>query len=103
MTTTISKVIDEMSESLQGAARAFYSNSPGYWDENTDEFVEAFEEAYQGEFESDETFAEEMAESTGAYDFTKVSWPLTCVDWAQAARELMFDYFEINGYYFRSL
>lgn len=31
------------------------------------------------------------------------SWPNTCIDWEQAARELMCDYSESNGYYFRSL
>ena len=27
----------------------------------------------------------------------------TCIDWEFASRELMYDYFEVDGYYFRNL
>lgn len=59
-------------------------------------------EAYQGQFSSDEDFAQEMAEQLG--DVPKDShWPLYCIDWEWAARELMMDYCEQDGYYFRNL
>lgn len=61
-----------------------------------------FEEAYQGEYRSDEDFAQETAESIGAID-TDASWPNDCIDWERAARELMYDYAEENGYYFRNI
>lgn len=64
--------------------------------------MEACEEAYQGEYRSDEDFAQELAEQLGSID-KNVSWPYTCIDWEWAARELMYDYFESNGYYFRNL
>lgn len=59
-------------------------------------------EAYQGQYNSDEDFAEDMAEQIGAVD-KNAAWPNNCIDWEQAAQELMYDYFESNGYYFRSL
>lgn len=33
-------------------------------------------------------FAQDLAEELGAVDFQKLSWPLTCVDWEQAWKEL---------------
>jgi len=59
-------------------------------------------EYVQGEIEDDEDFAYETAESIGAID-KNASWPQTCIDWEQAAKELMYDYSEHNGYYFRNL
>jgi antirestriction protein len=60
------------------------------------------EETYCGEFSSDEDFARDMAEQLG--DIKKdVSWPYTCIDWEYASKELMYDYSESNGYYFRNL
>lgn len=64
--------------------------------------LDTFEEAYQGHFDSDEEFAKNMAEQTGAMP-SDSEWPNYCIDWEFAARELMYDYNEENGYYFRSL
>lgn len=61
-----------------------------------------FDESYNGQFDSDEDFAENMADELG-YINKDVSWPYTCIDWEHAAREIMYDYFEINGYYFRQI
>lgn len=60
------------------------------------------EEAYSGEYGSDEDFAQEMADQLG-YLNKDMSWPYTCIDWERAARDLMMDYCEHNGHYFRSL
>lgn len=60
------------------------------------------EEVYQGEYNDDEDFAWEFAREIGAIE-RSVSWPYTCIDWNQAARELMYDYCESGGYYFRNL
>lgn len=62
---------------------------------------EDIDEAYSGKYSSDEDFAEETAESCGMID-KSLSWPYTCIDWEQAARELMYDYSEANGHYFRN-
>lgn len=62
--------------------------------------VSSCEEAYSGEFSSDEEFAEDMADQLGLID-SATSWPQNCIDWEMAAKELMHDYFEQDGYYFR--
>ena len=85
----------------EDAAKALYDNQAQYWDDNTDEFWDSFEDSYQGEYSSDEDFAQEMAESMGFK--ASRDWPASCIDWEFAAKELMYDYFEENGYYFRSL
>lgn len=61
--------------------------------------LDKIEEAYEGEYKSDEDFAQELAESCGLLD-KEDRWPYTCIDWEWAARELMFDYCECNGHYF---
>ena len=60
------------------------------------------DEAYSGEFDSDEDFARNMADDLGCID-KNVSWPYTCIDWEQAASELMYDYAEHNNHYFRNI
>mgnify|MGYP001451702174 CR=1 FL=1 len=59
------------------------------------------EEAYAGKWGSDEEFAQELVESCGEMprDFP----PYIHIDWERTARDLMMDYAEDNGYYFRSL
>jgi hypothetical protein len=53
-----------------------------------------FEDCYQGRAEgySEERagadYAQELAEETGAIDWNKLQWPLTCIDWEQAWQEL---------------
>jgi antirestriction protein len=59
-------------------------------------------DSYQGEYNSDEDFAEQYANGLGLLD-KGLQWPYNCIDWTQAARELMYDYVEDNGYYFYSL
>ena len=73
-----------------------------YIDNVGEEYAEAdgVEEAFAGEFDSDEDFAQDMAENTGELE---ENWPYNCIDWEHAAHELMFDYFEADGYYFRNL
>jgi len=49
-------------------------------------------------------YAQELAEDIGAID-PNAGWPLTCINWERAARELKYDYnsIEVNGttYYCR--
>ncbi len=42
-----------------------------------------------------QTYAQELAEDIGAID-RNASWPNTCIDWEQAARELAMDYTEAS-------
>jgi hypothetical protein len=62
--------------------------------------IDNIAEAYAGAYRDDEDFAEETADSLG-YINKDVSWPYNCIDWEQAANELMQDYREANGHYFR--
>lgn len=66
-----------------------------------DNKISDIEEAYSGEYGSNEEFAEDMADQLG-YEIPN-QWPYRCIDWEYAARELMYDYFESNGHYFRNL
>ena len=64
---------------------AYYSNQGGI------DYVDGFEEDYQGEWSSIEDYAEELfrdcwtKESVDQLD----SWPFTCIDWERAARDLV--------------
>ena len=50
-------------------------------------------------------YAQELAEEIGAIP-DDVSWPMTCIDWERAARELLMDYTSVTydgtDYYIRS-
>lgn len=52
-----------------------------------------------------ETHARDLADDIGAID-AKAGWPCNCIDWAQAAKELQYDYstVEYDGitYWFRN-
>jgi antirestriction protein len=67
-----------------------------------EDIISEADEAYQGEYDSDEKFAQEMADQLGSVDHN-ASWPMNCIDWEFAAKELMYDYFESNGHYFRNI
>lgn len=70
-----------------------------------DDDLSDFEEAYQGQYKSDIDFAQEQADNIGANVGRNepMQWPMYCIDWEYAARELMMDYSEQDGYYFRNL
>lgn len=97
------KLTDEQVELIEAnkwdeeAVRAYISLGIG------DDDLSDFEEAYQGEFKSDEDFAKDMADNTGSVDLKNQPWPQYCIDWEFAARELMMDYSELDGFYFRNL
>lgn len=58
-------------------------------------------DTFQGVFGSDEEFAQQMCDTIGTDPYPS-SWPFTCIDWDAAAHELMYDYFEEEGYYYAS-
>ena len=57
---------------------------------------------HEGYFEK---YARDLAEDTGAID-SQAGWPLYCIDWEWAARELKLDYMAVDfagvTYYIRS-
>lgn len=68
------------------------------------DYIDDFEEAYNGHFPSDEEFARDMADNTTAINDKEMqSWPFYCIDWEYASRDLMMDYSEQDGFYFRNL
>jgi len=87
---------DSMFDACKAYLENFYPGDADSYD------LSDFEEAYEGEYSSDEDFAREMADNTGAID-NNASWPNNCIDWEQASSELMHDYTESNGYYFRNV
>jgi antirestriction protein len=64
--------------------------------------AEDAQEAYVGQFSDNAEFAQNMAEEIGAIK-ENAGWPYTCIDWEWAGKELMYDYSESDGYYFRNL
>jgi antirestriction protein len=64
--------------------------------------LDQVEEAYSGQFNSDEDFAYDLMESTG--DLSQIPESLRFYfDYEKFARDLMMgDYFSSNGYYFRN-
>lgn len=41
-------------------------------------------------------YAMELAEDCGDVKWSELRWPLTCIDWDQAARELQYDYSAVD-------
>ena len=58
------------------------------------------EEAYHGKHPSDEDFVQELVEQTGGIPKGLPSY--IAIDWERTARDIMMDYYEIDGHYFRS-
>jgi hypothetical protein len=63
--------------------------------------LDDMEEAYQGEYSNDEEFTEQLLEDIG--DMPKDFPPYIHIDWEKTAHDIMMDYFEIDGHYFRIL
>ena len=62
--------------------------------------VSDIEEAYQGEWQNDEDFAYDLIDSI--YGKEVLDSPVR-IDWGGTAEDIMMDYCEHNGYYFRIL
>jgi len=57
------------------------------------------EDSYRGKWETDEDFVQEMLEDCG---YIPENMPAYIhIDWERTARDVMIDYFEENGHYFR--
>ena len=62
---------------------------------------EDFEESFQGKWSNDEDFVSQLLEDTG--EIPKDLPPYVHIDMEATARDIMMDYSEENGYYFRNL
>ena len=91
----------------------------GYWDEFKTisieffrelidygiESLEQFEDSYQGQYKSGAEFAEQIADECGYLGSNQdvPDFILNHIDWEDVwSCELRFDYFEVDGHYFRN-
>jgi antirestriction protein len=70
----------------------------GTGDENAR--IEDAEEAFAGAYSSDQDFAWQLAEDVG--DIPRDLPSYIVIDWEATARNIMYDYFEWDGLYFRN-
>src|SRR5690606_11829221 len=73
----------------------------GYNDEEIEEVIEKVEESYNGEFNSDIDFTQNLLEDCGDIPENLPSY--IHIDWERTARDIMFDYSTSNNHYFRNL
>lgn len=110
-----------MLQDFEGFPARFYSESgldDGFWDwlaldEDDRAMLEAYlsncgddasfdeaQEAYQGQYNSDVDFVMDLLDGCG--DIPQDLPSYICIDWEATARNIMYDYFSENGYYFRN-
>lgn len=78
-----------------------YLDCIGYNGEEIDEIIEKVEESYNGEFESDIDFTQNLLEDCGEIPKDLPSY--IHIDWERTARDIVFDYSTSNNHYFRNL
>jgi antirestriction protein len=96
-------------ETIESALRAFQSNSPTYYTwETIEDWFGQFEEAYQGEWSSEEEFAEDIVDNSNLFEGVPDHF-LNYFDWVKWTRDLfMCDYWSavdpntFNVYVFRN-
>ncbi len=88
----------ELDEDEKEVVMAYYENVGGKFDSH---MIAEAQENYIGYFERIEKFARQMAEDVQGVN--NASWPFNCIDWEQAGKELMHDYFENDDHYFRNV
>lgn len=71
-------------------------------DPDVEDIANGIEDKFVGEFGSNADFAEHLANEMGLYHWRDAEWPLTCIDWESAAVDIMYDYDEFDGHYFRN-
>ena len=65
-----------------------------------DDDLQNFEESYQGKWDNDEDFVKELLEDTG--NIPKDLPAYIHIDWEGTAKDVMMDYSEQDGHYFRN-
>lgn len=68
--------------------------------DSIEEILEKVEETYNGKYDSDEDFAENLLMETDC--IPKILPSYVYIDWEKTARDIMMDYSTSNGYYFRN-
>ncbi|MEW1959779.1 antirestriction protein ArdA [Kineococcus sp. NPDC059986] len=107
----VSVELDEMIEGSYVPREAIvaYGSNVGYDLDNLSDWLEEVEDAYAGEWDDREDFARETANDLGVLPKDNTdTWPLYCIDWEHAARELFYDYTDAENpsggiYVFRNI
>ena len=101
---TLNAVIEDkgLTTYLDTEALEAYAGNFGLDAEDFEDWQDEAEEAYAGEFGDAAEFAESLATDLGMVK-SDASWPNNHIDWEAAGEEIMVDYFESGGYYFRNL
>lgn len=86
---------EAVNEGLDAVAIEAFINYYGSWDK------EKFEEAYQGEWDNDEAFAQQILEDCGSIPADLPAY--IHIDWTSTARDIMYDYHTESDHYFRCL
>ncbi|CAI9680572.1 MULTISPECIES: antirestriction protein ArdA [Elizabethkingia] len=77
-----------------------YMTCVGYYYRDIEDLFESIEDAFMGEYDSDEDFAQHILEEDGIIPENLPSY--LYIDWEMTAKHLMCDYSVSNGYYFRN-
>lgn len=85
----------------QGDPLLAFLKVEGVYGASVAEVVERFQDAYAGQYDSPRDFAEEVVESCGYLDEMPESLR-PYFNYDAFGRDLMFDHYEQDGYYFRS-
>lgn len=104
LANSIGKHLDagEATTYLDAEVLAAYADNLGLDAEDVANWASEAEEAYQGDYADDADFAQNLADDLGLVN-ADAGWPAGYIDWEWAARDLMMDYFESDGHYFRNL
>lgn len=93
---TLQKMEEQgIDESMLEAVEAYIALNTG------DDDLDDFEEAYQGEWATDVDFVQVLLEGLG--DIPEDLPAYIHIDWEGTTRDIMMDYSEQDGHYFRNL
>ncbi len=84
-------VVGEIAQLIakHGVAFAAWYGNEDHRNEDIEDYEERFEDAYQGKFDDLADYAQQLAEDSGDVNFDELTWPLSCIDWNHAGRELV--------------
>ena len=109
MLATMTSPAEQLQQSIveQGYWDEFKTISIEFFRELIDygiESLEQFEDSYQGQYQSGAEFAEQISEECGYLSDTNLPiWIQNHIDWETVwSNELRFDYFEVDGHFFRN-
>lgn len=102
----ISPHIYEVLEEIQNAEHnlqvvSAYVDCFGYYCNSILELLEKISDSYEGEFDNDEDFTENLLTQTGCIPSDLPAY--VYIDWKSTARDVMMDYSASDGHYFRCL